>query len=162
MSHRPRSLWHVTNWGPLGWLETGVKVLGMGACVAAFATSAGPLSLRPDVRSLAALVLTGLTVMTAAALFLRFQAREVIAFGFAVGNVLSHVAGLVSLPRASPAVGWLTLFGTCFVTGELIKQYFLRSTGYCEQGRSHEASVRPAGRIMGAYAVFTLLMLLAR
>jgi len=162
VSRVARPAWHVTDWGLLGWLETAVKLLGMGAAAAAFAASTGPVGLGPDLRSLAVIVLGGLTLLSLAAIYLRFLAGEAIAFAFAVGNALAHMAALASLVHASPALGWLTIFGTCFVVGEIVKQYFLRTTGYTELGRSNETIIRMARRILSAYLALTLLTLIAR
>jgi hypothetical protein len=153
--------WHVANWGFLGWLETGLKLIGLGSgFIAYFASNSNQhMRLLENLRLGALAVLALLTVFTLIALIFRVMQREVISLIFAVLNVLGHSAGLLTLVSSSDKYSWLIILGICFVLGELVKQRFLTTTGYTESGQTTSGMLRYSRVAMAIYLLFVVLLL---
>jgi hypothetical protein len=153
--------WHTTNWGFLGWLETGLKFTGIILAFIAFAQAgSGDLILANHPRIVAVILLGLMTFFWIGGLFLRFQQREIISFVFAILNFLGHLALLIAVLRAPQMNTLPALFGAFFVAGELVKQRFLATSGYTEGGASSSQMVMVSRGVMVAYGLFALLMLI--
>jgi len=154
--------WHVAKWGLWGWLETGIKVVGIIAGLIAFlntpTTSELIIGGNPH---LAAVILLGLlTVFTVLALFIRIGQREIVSLIYAIFNLLAHAALVIALVRL-PDQGVLpVVFGAAFAVGQAAKLRFLSITGYTEGGQDANFMRNFALAILIAYALFAVLVLL--
>lgn len=154
--------WHTARWGTLGWAETILKLIGLGAGVLAFLNSDASAALRiGDNPHLAAAIL--LLVLTLGAVFqlvVRFGQKETISLGFAVLNLVGHLALLVALLRVPADVTLAVIFGVMYVLGQLVKLQFLRTTGYTEGGASTRAMMGVTAAITAAYLLLVILVLI--
>jgi hypothetical protein len=154
--------WHVGQWGTLGWAETGVKVIGMIAAFIAFAQAlpSGVLTLGGNPRLGAIIVLALLTLIWLAPIPLRFQQKEIISVIFTLANLLAHTALLVALLYLLPDRTLPIVFGIAYLIGEAIKRRWLIVSGYTEAGRSQSQMFMVSNIFLGAYALFTVFMLI--
>jgi hypothetical protein len=154
--------WHIAQWGTLGWVETILKLIGIGAGVLAFVNSDASAALRiGDNPHLAAVIL--LVVLTLGAvfqLFVRFGQKETISLGFAALNLLGHLALLIALLRVPTDVTLAVIFGVMVVLGQVVKLQFLRSTGYTEGGATTSAMMRIAAAQGVVYLLLVILVLI--
>ena len=90
--------WHVARWGPLGWIETGVKSCGFLCAYLALASSITTGWSTPRGVRVVELALIGTaTVGLLAAIGDRLLEREIVAMVFVCFNNLAHLALLASL-----------------------------------------------------------------
>ena len=153
--------WHTAQWGTWGWLETIAKcialVAGFIALLSPFAGSSFMLIGNPNLAAL--IILALLTLASIAQLVIRLGQRETISLGFAVLNLLGHLALLIAVAQVPHHRIWPILFGAFYVVGQLIKVQFLRTSGYTEGGSDTAGLVRTAGVMAVLYALFAILML---
>lgn len=154
--------WHVTNWGTWGWIETGLKLIGVGAGVAAFLTSDSTREMtvggHPE---LGAVLLIGfLTMFTLVPLFLRFKQREIISMMFALANLFGHAGLLAGLLRAPEMRVLPLVFAIFIVLGEVTKQRFLVESGYTENGQTTRSMLVFSRVMMGLYALIGIFILI--
>lgn len=154
--------WHTAQWGTLGWVETILKLIGIGAGVLAFVNSDAAAALRiGDNPHLAAVILLGaLTLGAAFQLFVRFGQKETISLSFAVLNLLGHLALLVALLRAPSDMTLAVIFGVMVVLGQVVKLQFLRSTGYTEGGATTGAMMGISAAQGATYLLLVILVLI--
>ena len=154
--------WHTEKWGTLGWVETGLKLLGIAvglvALVRAFPLSTLVVSGHPHLA--AVIVFALLTLGSIAVVALRFMQRETISMLFAVANTVGHVALLIALLYLPRHTRLPILFGVFYVLGQLVKHQFLRVSGYTESGANPRAMQVTTGVLTLLYAAFTILLLL--
>src|SRR5258705_2002855 len=95
--------WHMAQWGTWGWLETIAKCVALIAgFIAYFNTIPGASFMLGGNPHLAAfIVLAVLTLASIAQVAIRFGQRDTISMGFAVLNLLEHLALLLSLEQVS-------------------------------------------------------------
>lgn len=154
--------WHVANWGLLGWLETVVKLVGIGAASVGFIDSlSADKFILGDNPHLAAVILLlvfmpGLVVL----LYWRFVQKEIISMAYTVLNVLGHVALLLGLLRQPDQEIYAVIFGATYVIGELVKQRFLATTGYTEAGQSLKGMVNFSRFLTAVYLLLVILVLI--
>jgi hypothetical protein len=147
--------WHVARWGPLGWIETGVKSLAFLCAYVALASSITTGWSTPRGARVAELTLIGIaTVGLMAAIGDRLLEREVIAMVFVCFNNLAHLALLVSLLTTDGPGRLLTAFALLMICGELVKIRFLHSTGFTVR-------TTPASVVIGLTAAYALVYALA-
>lgn len=154
--------WHVANWGTWGWIETGLKLVGIVAGLVAFLTtsSASELTLGGHPELGAVILLALLSLFTAVPLFIRFTQREIISMIFAIFNFLGHTALLIGLLR-QPSLQTLPLvFAIFFILGELAKQRFLVVSGYSENGMKTPAMLNFSRGIMAVYVLIAVFILI--
>ncbi len=153
--------WHMAQWGTWGWLETIAKCVALIAgFIAYFNTIPGASFMLGGNPHLAALiVLALLTLASIAQVAIRFGQRETISMGFAVLNLLGHLALLIAVAQVPHHRLWPVLFGAFYVVGQLVKIQFLRVTGYTEGGAETASMLRSTGVIAVLYALFTVFML---
>jgi len=152
--------WHTATWGTWGWLETIAKLIALVAgFIALFTRLPGTVMLIGNPHLAALIVLALLTLASIAQVAIRFGQRETISMGFAVLNLLGHVALLIALAMVPHHRLWPVLFGVFYVVGQLVKVQFLRVTGYTEGGADSTAMLRTTGVIAVLYALFTVFML---
>ncbi len=157
----PAPGWHTAQWGTWGWLETIVKgvalLAGLIALLSPMAGAAFMIGGNPHLAALIILVL--LTLAAIAQVAIRFRQQETISMGFAILNLIGHVALLIALAQGPHRRLWAVAFGALYVAGQLVKFQFLRVTGYTEGGADSANMQRVAGVIAVVYLLFTVLIL---
>lgn len=147
--------WHVKNWGTWGWLETVVKSIGIIAGLIAFTVTQPTNSVQ---LSLAAIVLSLLTLVTVGALTMRISQREVTSLVFSLANVLGHAGMLFYLVQTVDLNALPIVFALAFAIGDGIKLQFLAVTGYTEKGPG--TSRWFVGGLIVTYIIFSILVIL--
>jgi hypothetical protein len=147
--------WHVARWGPLGWIETGVKSCGFLCAYLALASSITTGWSTPRGVRVVELALIGTaTVGLLAAIGDRMLEREIVAMVFVCFNNLAHLALLASLFTTAGPGHLLTAFAVLMTCGDLVKIQFLRSTGFTVR-HAH------ASTVIGLTAAYALVYALA-
>jgi hypothetical protein len=153
--------WRTAEWGMWGWIETILKLVGVGAGILAFINSDASASLlvgdNPHLAALVVLVL--LTLGAFLQLAVRFVQRETVSFGFAILNVLGHLGLLIAVLRVPDQPTLALVFGASYVLGQIVKLQFLRTTGHTEGGSNSAAMLGIAVAQGALYALFAILML---
>jgi hypothetical protein len=124
--------WHVDQWPPLAWLETGLKGVAIAIGIAALLDVIGsPLAL-PGGRSLIQWIVLGiLSVGLLAAILDRLANREIVAMLFVLLNNLGHWGMLVAIASSANRYSrWLVIFCGFMLAGDLVKLWFLRTSGF--------------------------------
>jgi hypothetical protein len=154
--------WHVANWGLWGWIETGLKLIGIGAGFLAFfgSSSATEMIVGGNPNLAAVILLALLTLGLFAAVFMRVMQKEIISLIFSILNVLGHAGILIALLRQPDQQTLPLIFAGFFVLGELAKQRFLAISGYTEAGQSGTAMLMFSRVVLAIYVVFIIFILL--
>ncbi|MBC7811886.1 MAG: hypothetical protein H7175_12100 [Burkholderiales bacterium] len=152
--------WHVANWGLWGWLETIIKFVGIVAAYAAFFASSGDLIVGGNPELGAVIIVALATLITIVAITIRIRQREVISMVYALLNFLAHVGLVIALLRVPTQTTLPLVFAVAFVIGELVKQYFLKVTGYTEQGQDIAGMIRFSRIVMSAYILLVIALII--
>ncbi len=128
--------WHISNWSALGWLETGIKLLAFLAAILALinALSRGTLTVPAGARLVQVIVLLVLALGLLAGLADRYNQREIIAMGFILLNNLAHWGIVYALLTIPVPTSLLLIFAGLMLLGDLVKVYWLRVSGYTQDG----------------------------
>ncbi len=155
--------WHIAQWGTLGWIETGIKLvaLAIGIWAGAAALVRGGLAL-PAGAPLAQLIVMALMALgLVAAIGDRLIERESIAMGFVILNNLGHW-GMVAYLAASPTSGLpLLAFAGLMLAGDLVKLYFLATTKFTVRGLPRWILFALTGAYVAGYVLELALALLS-
>ena len=155
MTSSREAAWHVARWGPLGWIETGIKSLAFLCAYVALASSLTTGWSTPGRVRIVELMLIGIAALgLVAAIGDRVLEREIIAMVFVCFNNLAHLALLASLLTTDGPGRLLTAFALLMMGGELVKIRFLRSTGFTVR-------TTPTSVVIGLTAAYLLLYALA-
>ncbi|MEO8608771.1 MAG: hypothetical protein ABI690_12850 [Chloroflexota bacterium] len=154
--------WHVAKWGLWGWIETGLKIVGIIAGIIAFlsSSSVSELTIGGHPHLAAVILLALLTLLTVGVVFIRVQQREIISVVYSVFNFLGHAALLIAFLRVPDQRTYAIILGVFYALGELSKQRFLAITGYTENGMALGSMVNFSRGLMAIYIVFVILVLL--
>lgn len=154
--------WHVANWGLWGWIETGLKLVGLIAGIIAFLSSSAvsDLTIGGHPHLAAGILLALLTMLSVGVVFIRFTQREVISVIYAVIGFLGNAGLLIALLRIPDQRTYTLIYGVFFVLGELAKQRFLSISGYTESGQTTSAMVNFSRGLTVVYIVFIVLLLI--
>lgn len=154
--------WHTANWGLCGWLETGVKLVGIVFGFVAFfqAISGGSFTLSGHPHLAAVIVLGLLTFVAVGVIAVRIQQREIISVAFAIINALGHLAVLVAILWKPTETTLPLLFGVAYVIGNLVKIRFLGISGYTESGASSRMMHNFTWGMVAFYAAYSVLLLI--
>lgn len=154
--------WHVEKWGLWGWIETGLKLVGIVAGIVAFFTSSSvsTLTIGGHPHLAAVILLAVLTLLTVGVIFLRIRQREVISVVYSVLNFLGHAALLIAFLRVPDQRAYALIYAIFFALGELAKQRFLAVSGYTENGATTGSMVNFSRGLTAIYIVFIVLLLL--
>lgn len=128
-----RKQWHVTDWPPLAWLETTIKVIGLLIAIGAllFALAEGRSYAFPDdIRRAQWGILAFLSLGIFGAIFDRIIEREVVSMGFVIVNNLGHWGMVIAMLFAPYPDGELMAFAGLMFFGDLIKLWFLYVSGF--------------------------------
>ncbi len=153
--------WHVGDWSPLGWLETGIKLVAHVAAIIALlnALSSGTSVAPQGTRLIQVIVLAILALLLLLAIVDRYQEREIIAMGFVIINVIAHW-GMVYALLTTPGPGsLLTIFAGLMLLGDLVKIRWLFVSGFTSRGQSTQVMVGLVSIFVIGYAIIFLLSL---
>jgi len=158
----PRA-WHVGDWGFLGWLETALKLVGVGIGIAALVSAAGHSADGPGGARLAeAVILGALCLALLAAIADRFADREIVGMAFILAMNTGHIAMLVALGR-DPGVGsYLVAFAALMLAGDLVKLVFLATTGFTVRSVPPAVVYGLVGTFVAGYVALIVIELAAR
>ena len=130
----PRSAkgWHIADWPPLAWVETGIKlaaiVIGIVTLVQALVS--GEYRFPAGLRLIQFSTLLVLSIALLAAILDRYRQREIVAMVFVVLSNLAHWGMVVSL-ASIPGPGWLLLaFVALMLAGDAVKLVSLQVHGF--------------------------------
>jgi hypothetical protein len=154
--------WHVEKWGLWGWIETGLKVVGIIAGIIAFfsSSSVSTLTIGGHPHLAAVILLALLTLLTAGVVFIRFSQREIVSVVYSVFNFLGHAGLLIAFLRVPDQRTYAIVLGVFYALGELAKQRFLAVSGYTEGGSTSGSMINFSRGLMGIYILFVILVLL--
>jgi len=136
-----KETWHMTQWPPLAWLETVLKLIAIGIGIAALieALDEGDFELSVDLSLIQFILLGILCLGLVAAIYDRLKYKEIISMEFVIINNLGHWAMFMAIAM-DPGPGWkLIAFCALFLSGDLVKMLFIKV---------HDFSVRNAPRAM--------------
>lgn len=123
--------WHVGDFGPLGWLETILKLGGVGVGLAGLVVALGHDGSGPSGVRLAATIVLGLLCLgLLAAIADRLAEREIIGMIFIPLMNAGHLAMLAALIISDDVWGHLAAFASLMAAGDLVKLAFLRVTSF--------------------------------
>lgn len=149
--------WHVGDWGPLGWLETALKLAGVAVAVAALVTAAGRAADGAGGVRLAQVILLGvLSAGLLAAVADRLLEREIVGMAFIPAMLAGHVCMAVALARDADLGAHLVAFAALMLAGDLVKLAFLATTDFRVRDVPRPAVVG----LTGAYAAGDAALLL--
>jgi hypothetical protein len=154
--------WHVAQWGTLGWLETGVKLIGIIVAFIALSQALpnGALTVGGNPRLGAIIVLGLLTLIWIAPVPLRFQQQEIISMVFTILNLLGHIALLLALLYLLPDRTLAIVFGVAYLIGEIVKRRWLMVSGYTESGRTAAQMAMVSNVFIVSYVLFIVFLLI--
>ncbi len=157
-----RPAWHVGDWGTLGWLETALKLGGIGVGVAALIAALGRAAEGPGGARLAEVVILGLLALgLVAAIADRLAEREIVGMAFILAMNAGHIAMLVALARDAEAGTLLAVFAALMLAGDLVKVVFLATTGFTVRSVPRAAVYGLTGAFAAGYAALIVIELAA-
>ncbi len=153
--------WHIGDWSALGWLETGIKLIAFVAAILALvnALTSGTFSAPSGVRLIQVIVLAVLALGLTVGIVDRLRQREIIALAFILINNLAHwgmVYALLTLPGPGSL---LLIFAGFMLLGDLVKIYWLRVSGYTQDGIPQSVLYGLTSTFVVGYAIILLLAL---
>ena len=162
MQQKAPAGWHVANWGFWGWLETGLKGIGIIAgFIAFFNTSSISGFIIGGSPRLAAVILVALLALAmVGVVFVRITQKELISIGYSILNAFGHLALLVALLREPTQTTLPIIFAVMFILGELAKQRFLAISGYVEGGVNSAMMVRFSRTVAVTYLVLVIILII--
>ena len=154
--------WHVANWGFWGWLETGLKLVGIVAGYIAFFNSSAvsTMTIGGSPRLAAIILVALLTLAMIAVIYMRITQKELISIGYSILNALGHISLLIALLRVPEQRTLPIIFAVMFVLGELAKQRFLAISGYVESGADTASMLKFSRVVMLVYIVLIVLLVI--
>jgi hypothetical protein len=153
--------WHMAKWHPLAWLETGIKLVGLGIGVGtAVATLTDPTFAFPTgLRLVQFVVLVFLSLGLVAAIFDRLADRELIAMGFVVLNNLGHWGMVLALASAQELGNAVWLFAGLMLLGDLVKLWFIKVANFTVRDFPQRTLYILTGMYVVGYSLILLLEL---
>jgi len=153
--------WHVADWSPLGWLETGIKLAGLVAAIIALlqALSGGTSASPEGARLVQVIVQIILSLLLVGAIFDRIMEREIIAMIFVVINNIGHW-GMVYALLTQPGPGiLLVIFAGLFLVGDLVKIRWIVANQISMRGYPPRVLVGLTSIFVIGYAILLVLAL---
>jgi len=162
-SNTDTKTWHIATWGFLGWLETGIKLVGILSAVVAV-TQIVPtesIEITGFLHGLTIAVIGLITLFILPVIFIRIYQREIISILFAIMNTIGHLAMLYFAVYTSEQSLLPVIFAVAYVFGELVKQRFLSTIGYTEMGQETSQMLMLSRGLLFMYVLFGILTLIA-
>ena len=153
--------WHITQWPPLAWLETILKLVAIGIGIAALIEALDEGSFKLSVGlSLVQFILLGILCLgLVAAIFDRLKYKEIISMEFVIINNLGHWATLLAIAM-DPGPGWkLIAFCALFLAGDLVKMLFIKVHNFKVRDTPHSILYGLTAFYATGYAVLIALEL---
>lgn len=125
--------WYIGDWGPLGWLETTIKLIGLLIAIVTVLMTffeGAEFEFPASTRMAQWIVLFALSLGILLAVIDRIIEREVIAMGFVIINNVGHWGMLIALMFVPRPDGGVMLFAGMMLFGDLVKLWFLYTTGF--------------------------------
>jgi hypothetical protein len=126
-----RREWHVGDWSPLGWIETGLKAGAILVGIAALLTAAErPIHAAGGARLAQEIILAVMSLGLLAAIADRLVEREAVAMVFVLFNNVGHWCMTIAVARDPDVGGYLLAFAGLMLAGDLVKLVWLARSGY--------------------------------
>ncbi|MEZ4670409.1 MAG: hypothetical protein R3E39_21085 [Anaerolineae bacterium] len=153
--------WHFANWSPLGWLETVIKLVALGAALIALANalSGGVYDAPVGGRLVQVIVLAIIALGLTAAIIDRYRHREITAMIFVLINVVGHWGMVYALLTAPGPGSLLLIFAGLMLLGDVVKMGWLRVSGYTQDGYPQSVMYGLVGVFVAGYLIILLLAL---
>ncbi len=128
--------WHVSNWDRLGWIETALKILAfIFAYQMLYETLKQSNFALPQGHYIVIWIIQiVLSMGLIAAIFDRYQNKEMFSMIFVVLNNFAHWSIVIVLGNPTIQSNTLILFFTLMLLGDLVKIIFLKTSGYSVVG----------------------------
>ena len=156
-NNKPSS-WHFYNWTFLGWLETGIKAIALIIGLRSFWLSrVSQIWILPSGIQLVRWIVLGvLSLGIFAAIYNRWQNKEIVSMIFVLFNNLGHWGMFLALTRNT---GWaiLPIFAFLMMLGDLIKIIFLKQQHYTEKNIPHNIFIKLTLIFVLGYGLIGLL-----
>lgn len=162
MTTNPSKQWHIANWSPLGWLETGIKLAAhVAAIIALLSALSGGTAASPGGGRLIQVIMLGLLALgLTLGIIDRYMEREIIAMGFILVNNAAHW-GMVYALLTMPGPGsLLIIFAALMLIGDLVKLRWLSISQFSVRGNSPKVMMSLTGVFAGGYVVILAISLL--
>jgi len=156
-----KQTWHIASWGTWGWIETGLKGIGILTTFIAFATFANQSI--PEItfpHAIPAIFLAIQSLFMMGLLFARLAQREIFSITFAIFNVLGHIALVIAMLYADIFTPFPLIFAGVYILGELAKLQFLSTSGYTEFDNTPQAMRTVVFGMLSLYTLFGVLYLI--
>ncbi len=152
--------WHVAQWAPLAWLETGIKLvaLGVGMATAVSSLISPNFALPTGLQLIQFVILIFLCLGLLAAIFDRLADREIVAMGFVILNNLGHWGMVVGLTSAGISSSAIWLFAGMMLLGDLVKLWFIKVENFTVRDYPQRVLV---GLTLVYIVGYTLILVLA-
>lgn len=160
MNTAGRKDWYVGNWGTLGWIETGLKAVGIVAGILALvnALDAGGFSVPEGARLAQWLIMGALSLLLlVGGTYDRYLEREIIAMIFILFNNLGHWGIVAGLSTAEGPGSLLMTFCVFLILGDLVKLRFIATTGFSVRGASRAVMLALPGLFIAGYVAVLLV-----
>ncbi|MDZ4769011.1 MAG: hypothetical protein SGJ24_07780 [Chloroflexota bacterium] len=155
--------WHVGNWGTWGWIETGLKGVGIAAGIIALVGALGsdaPLMIGDNPELGAIILIALISLFYVFGIILRIMQKEVISVIYMPLAALGHLGVLLSLLRTPAMLTLPLILGIFFILGEAAKNRFLVTSGFTEAGMDSKNMIRGALGVLIFYVVYVVFLLI--
>jgi hypothetical protein len=156
-NNKPSS-WYFYNWTFLGWLETGIKAVALIIGMWVFYLSrVSQIWMIPSRLQLVQWIVLGvLSLGIFAAIYNRWQNKEIVSMIFVLFNNLGHWGMFLALTRNT---GWeiLPIFAFLMMLGDSIKVIFLKQQHYTEKNISPNIFIKLTLIFVLSYSFIGLL-----
>ena len=156
-NNKPSS-WYFYNWTFLGWLETGIKAVALIIGMWVFYLSrVSQIWMIPSRLQLVQWIVLGvLSLGIFAAIYNRWQNKEIVSMIFVLFNNLGHWGMFLALTRNT---GWeiLPIFAFLMMLGDSIKVIFLKQQHYTEKNISPNIFIKLTLIFVLSYGIIGLL-----
>lgn len=147
-------------WGGLGWLETALKLGGVGVGVAALVRAVGhPADAPAGGRLAEVVILAVLCLGLLAAIADRLWEREIVGVVFILAMNAGHIAMLAALLRDPDTGALLAAFAALMLAGDLVKLVFLATTGFAPRSAPRAVAYGVVGAYVAGYVALILIAL---
>ncbi len=150
--------WRVGDWTALGWIETVLKVVGVGVGIAALLTASGlPADAPSGARLAQAVILLVLSLGLVAAIADRLAEREVIGIVFILLMNAGHWCMTVAVARDPGLGAFVVAFAALMGAGDLVKLVFLARSGFRVRDVPRGVTFALTGAYAAGYVALILL-----
>ncbi len=162
MKMQERKKWYFGNWQVLGWVETGFKIFAFMFAYVLFynALSNGNFVIPHGKILIVWIVQIILSLGLLAAIFDRYNNKEIFAMIFVLFNNLAHWGIVIAILNASNLSINLIFFYSLMLIGDLVKIIFLKTSGFKVDGVPQYALYGLTGVFIAGYLTNLIILLL--